>query len=387
MPTILAATSDVATDIAVDDSKGKGGYSNGIYIVGAFPPPVHGMAMLNAAMCDHLRSRGCVPVVLDLSPASLSRGWINRLGRIRKVARSLFRYLGAVRSAPRTTLYAGLSGGWGQWYELLFVLIARLHGARIFLHHHSFAYVDRKQLVTSLLVRAAGLSATHVVGCERQAIKLRHFYPTVSITRVVSNTAIIWRDQSSKARIRERLRRIGFLSNISREKGISEFLAVTEQLEREKSGIEAAIAGPFEDRAAEAEVRSALARLSNLTYAGPRYGPEKAGFWASIDVLVFPSKYANETAPLAVYEALHQAIPVIVWRRGCLSDMVLAESGLVIDRDHGFAAAAVECLLRWQRDPVAFSRASVCAANDFVRQHRESISQLESLLDEIRLTA
>jgi glycosyltransferase involved in cell wall biosynthesis len=354
-----------------------------ICMVGVFPPPVHGMAMLNNCMYEHLSTRGAAPVVLDLAPASLKRTWFNRLARIRKVAKAFVLYGWEILSGRGGTLYVALSGGWGQLYETLFVAVARLRGARIFLHHHSFAYVDRGKMHARLLVRLAGPAATHVVGCDRQWQKLRQRYPTAAVTRTVSNPAIIWRNADARYRQRTCVRKIGFLSNISREKGIMECIVVAEQLERRGSGLEVYIAGPFESPTVEREVQAAVERLHSLHYMGARYGSEKESFWQMIDVLIFPSKYSNETAPVVVLEAIGHGVPVVAWERGCLATMVPPTSGLLVDRDHDFVAAAVDRLIGWQRDSAGFAEISKAAAKEFVRQHVESRVCLEALLNEL----
>jgi glycosyltransferase involved in cell wall biosynthesis len=355
----------------------------GVCMVGAFPPPVHGMAMVNAGMYEHLCSRGVVPLLLDLAPVSLRRSWFNRLGRIRKVAKAFLRYLREILHGRGSTLYVGLSGGWGQLYEALFVAIARLRGVRIFLHHHSFAYLDRRQLPARLLVRLAGSSATHIVICETQGRRLRQCYPTASRTRVVSNAAIMCRTMGAKHRTRTRAERIGFLGNISREKGIMEILAIADRLEVQGADFEVYIAGPFENGAVANAVRQATARLQTVKYLGPLYGPEKESFWELIDVLLFPSKYRNETAPLVVYEAMANGIPVIAWDRGCLSDMLPPNAGLLVRSDQDFVAVAVEQLLKWQSDPTGFAEMPDVAAKDFIRQREKYSDNLEALLEEL----
>jgi glycosyltransferase involved in cell wall biosynthesis len=354
-----------------------------ICMVGVFPPPVHGMAMLNAGMYEHLCNRVGAPIVLDLAGASLRRTWFNRLARIPKVAKAFIQYWREILGGRGSTLYVGVSGGWGQLYEAVFVAIARFRGARIFLHHHSFAYLDRKKAPARLLVRLAGRAATHIVGCEGQGQKLRQCYPTASVTRVVSNAAIMRRTASIKHRTRTCVEKIGFLGNISREKGIMEVLAIAERLERQGAAFEVYIAGPFENDTVENAVQEAAARLHTVQYVGPRYGSEKESFWELIDVLLFPSKYSNETAPLVVHEAMEHGIPVVAWECGCLSNMVPPRSGLLVDRDRDFVAVALECLLRWQRDPVVFAEMSNAAAKDFSRQHAKSRDSLEALLNEL----
>jgi glycosyltransferase involved in cell wall biosynthesis len=379
------SVNNVATASRPDPQDGKGLPKSdfGICMVGAFPPPVHGMAMVNAAMYEHLCSRGVVPLVLDLAPASLRRSWSNRLGRIRKVAKAFIRYSWETLRGRGNTLYVGLSGGWGQLYEALFVAVARLRGARIFLHHHSFAYLDRRQLPARLMARLAGSSATHIVICETQGRRLRQCYPTASRTRVVSNAAIMCRTVVTRHRTRTSVERIGFLGNISLEKGIMELIAVAEQLERQGTGLEVHVAGPFENATVEKAVREAVARLHTLHYVGARYGSEKESFWQLMDVLLFPSKYSNETAPVVVLEAMEHGVPVIAWERGCLAAMVPPTAGLLVNRESDFVATSVERLMTWQRDPADFIEISKAAAKDFIRQHSESRNYLEGLLNEL----
>jgi glycosyltransferase involved in cell wall biosynthesis len=116
---------------------------------------------------------------------------------------------------------------------------------------------------------------------------------------------------------------------------------------------------------------------------GPCYGAEKESFWESIDVLLFPSKYSNEAAPLVVYEAMAHGVPVIAWERGCLSDMVSSNAGLLVPREKDFVAIAVGQLLAWQGDPGVFTEMSRAAANEFKRQRGQHRESLESLLDEL----
>src|SRR5207249_3511464 len=248
------------------------------------------------------------------------------------------------------------------------------------LHHHSFAYLDRRSMPARLLMRLGGSSATHVALCESQRQRLRRCYG-VSRTRVVSNAAIM-AVVGTGNRTRSRVERIGFLGNISREKGINEVMAVAERLARQGTGIELYIAGPFENVSVEKAVQNAVARLDTTKYLGPRYGMEKESFWELIDVLLFPSKYSNETAPLVVYEAMAHGVPVIAWERGCLCDMMSPTAGILVSREEDFVAVAVEQLLAWQRDPAVFTEVSKAAAKQCNRQREKHGDSLESLLDE-----
>jgi len=200
---------------------------------------------------------------------------------------------------------------------------------------------------------------------------------------VVSNAAITDGTVQISSRTRTSIEKVGFLGNISHEKGILEVIAVAEQLERQGTGLEVYIAGPFENAEVEQEVQAAVARLHTLHYVGALYGSEKESFWQMLDVLLFPSKYSNETAPVVVLEALGHGVPVVAWERGCLSTMVAPASGLLVNRDRDFVAVAVKRLIQWQHDPAGFAEASRAAARDFARQHAESRVCLDALLNEL----
>lgn len=356
---------------------------SGIYMLGAFPPPVHGMSTINAEMLERLCSRGIAPVVLDLAAASLERSWFNRFARVRKVGKALLQYARQLLKQREGTLYVGLSGGWGQLYEILFIALARLRGHKIFLHHHSCAYLERRNLLTQCMFRVAGQSATHIVLCEGQERRLRQCYPTACRTRVVSNAAVMEGSIGAKSRTRVRLESVGFLGNISLAKGVHETLTIAERLEREQAGLQMYIAGPFENKQVEDMVKERLAMLRRTTYLGPRYGAEKESFWCLVDVLLFPSRYSNETAPLVVYEAMAHGVPVIAWERGCLSDMVRPSAGLLISQDQDFVASALEQLARWRRNPATFGESSENATKGFIAQREKYAANLENLLDEL----
>ena len=58
-------------------------------MVGAFPPPTHGMAAVNAAVRERLLGAGVELLVIDVAAPSLDRSPMKRLGRLPKVLHGL----------------------------------------------------------------------------------------------------------------------------------------------------------------------------------------------------------------------------------------------------------------------------------------------------------
>jgi glycosyltransferase involved in cell wall biosynthesis len=338
-------------------------------MVGAFPPPTDGRSVMSAAMRERfVQYKLCVHSI-DLAAPSLRRTWIARLGfsRLAKIGSGLLRYWTAARRHPSSALYIGLSGGPGQAFELLFTLIGRLTSARIYFHHHSFAYIDRSKMLTRLLIWCAGRRATHIVLCASMASSLKATYPTIEKLLTISNASLLPTDTFRSIRERCIPDRLGFLGNISVEKGVLEFLDVMQTLRASDMGIRGYLAGPFQDTKVEKEVEKRLNDLPHVEYVGPKYGRDKSDFFKSIDVLLFPTKYAHEAEPVTVLEALAHGVPVIAWERGCLSSMIEGTEGLLIPKSSNFVPAAVRHVLAWRNMPQTYCEASEAAIHQFLR--------------------
>ena len=348
----------------------------GVCVVGAQPPPVQGMAMVNKYFADALKDKANYLLIVDLSPRSLSRSRLVRLRRISRVLGGLIRVLANIRNWH--TMYVGLSGGAGQLYETLFIFLARCFGKKLFLHHHSFAYLDSRKTVTRITTLAAG-SATHIVLCEKMRCLLQANYASVKKIHVLSNAAFI-AAHSPIPTPKTSLNTIGYLSNISEEKGIFQFLGVMEKLSALGLQVRGLIAGPFQNLEIENAVMMRLKALDNVQYVGPKYGGEKDAFFAHIDVLLFPTRYVNEAEPLTLYEAMAAATPIIPWDRGCISHM-LPNNSVVVPRDGDFIDNAVNKLLQWKENEAELNAISLENLNSFNQRKQRSQTGYEQVLD------
>lgn len=353
-----------------------------IVMAGAFPPPILGMAMVNAAVCEQLKHAGVDPMIIDLAAESLDRSLPTRLRRLPKVLSGIRRIL-LSRERKAKILYISISGGLGQGFEILILLFARLRGMRIFLHHHSFSYLDQHSRLTEFLSIVAGHSATHITLCPTMAARMRKMYTMVKRIAVVSNSVFMFKGAYKSFKSRSQLQTVGFFGNISKAKGIFDFLNLIQAIVEEKLTIQAKIAGPFQDVETELEVRRRLSQQSQIEYVGPKYGLEKDVFLSNIDILVFPTHYDNEAEPLTIHEAMNHGLPVIAYGRGCIPEIVDLKSGKVIDPLEPFVPAALEQIKEWITFPQLFETVSRTASKCFSETISRAIQQREKLLAEI----
>lgn len=354
-------------------------------LVGAFPPPVHGAAAVNLCVRDQLASCGAGVEVFDLAASGLSRAWKSRIERLPRLALQWMRFLRFVMGGNAEVGYFGLSGGAGLIFEILFVLVARAAGTQIFLHHHSFAYLDKPNVLMRVLVRLAGRSACHIVLCENMRKQLLKHYIQVRRTAVLSNAFCV--DRTDKERQgKGALARVGFLSNISFEKGIEDFLETAEYCGTHLPTLEFVVAGPFQDSKVESYFHGRAGTLHNVTYVGPVYGANKEEFLTRVDVLIFPSHYRHEAEPLTVLESLSRAIPVISTDRGCLSgSRSETGGGLRVWTGDGFAAFASRLLTAWHSDSKAFDQEREYASKLMQSFEHSSVQSLGALFAQMGL--
>jgi len=176
---------------------------------------------------------------------------------------------------------------------------------------------------------------------------------------------------------------LGFFSNVSRDKGIFDFLDLVQATEAQGLSLLSHVAGPFQDVQTERAVNRRLQKLTTTQYVGPQYGADKDRFFDGIDVLVFPTSYVNEAEPLAILEALSRGIPIITYARGCIPEILTSECGKVIDQDEPFVPAALEQIKAWLDDPSAFAAASQAAITRFHQLYAANDARWRSLLAEM----
>lgn len=294
------------------------------------------------------------PVMLcDTSPGNSAGRIQYHLNRLLAYVRCSLVILRYDRETPGTTaVYLCLSGGFGLLYDFIVVALARLKRLDLIFHHHSFNYITRPSSIMRAIIRIAGENQLHVALCSGMATKLADLYNPLLRTEVISNLAFIDALVLDKNESRRGLDAIGYLSNISFGKGIDRFLDLMAELRAKGSRLAGRIAGPFDDEEIKKYVETRIREIGGVEYVGPVYGDNKSHFFASIDLLVFPTRYLHEAQPLVVYEAQAAGVAVSASDRGCIAQMIPA--GLLLDSSASNLSGIVGQILSWETAPERF---------------------------------
>lgn len=345
-----------------------------VAFVAPLPPPIHGFSNICAAMLERLRARTAV-TVFDRSP----RTEPGLSARLRPLI-NLLRYCIWCAKTKEGDLYVGLSGGLGQIVDWPYIFISKIFRHRIFVHHHTFAYINAPSILNKLLF-ALLREETHIVLSRRMGSELARIYRlNSSKVRVVSNAAFY---DATDGNLRESRSdpapiQLGFLSNITFEKGFVEFFGILRELKQKGIEYRAHIAGPLSPSARRA-FDELLATSIDVEYVGAVYGADKAQFYRKLDVFLFPTNYVNEAEPLVVYEAMRNAVHVIACDRGAIAEMLDNGAGLVFARDALVESAAMH-ISKFSVERGALIRAQELSLQQARRIRSAARMELENLM-------
>ncbi len=347
--------------------------TRGVSFVGPLPPPVNGFSNVCGMMLDRLRTR--MPVeVFNRAPKLRARAF----GVLEQLAKPV-EYFGRCLGRRDMVCYLALSGGRGQLLDLFYVLISKLFRRPIFVHHHSFVYINSPSWFNRCFF-ALVRNEAHIVLSPNMGETLARVYAlSPAAVRVVSNAAFYDSDDDPRAPGDDAAPlHLGFLSNITFEKGIVEFFGILERLNQCGVEYRAHVAGPVASEARQT-FDKLLAAAKDVEYVGPLYGAQKERFYRQLDVFLFPTNYANEAEPLVIYEAMRQGVHVMACDRGSIAEMLGNGAGLAFPREHMVESAAAH-IAKFDDDRQALLAAKRLSVQQAQRVRCASKVALQNLL-------
>lgn len=303
------------------------------FFIAHLPPPVNGFSTINMLMLEKLKKHSNT---ITFDRAKISADAKNGLiyGFISWVKLVLNYFVQIINN--KGNVYIGLSGGFGQILDAPFIVISKIFGRKIFIHHHTFGYLYKKNTINRIIFSMVR-NDNHIALCAemKKALQQEYNIKEKCIT-IISNSAFIKGTQSNynketKPHLIANDIKIGYLSNITKEKGIFLFISILKFLQEKNITFSAKIAGPIESIIQE-QFFQELSRISTARYIGAVYGAEKESFFDSIDLLIFPS-HASEAEPVTIHEALNAGVKVIAAERGCIKSMINSDSGDVFTHE------------------------------------------------------
>jgi len=307
------------------DAGAEGGVR--LLLVGPMPPPINGQTVVMRHIAARLTPQFPLMRVSDVSAGNATK-WLRPAVKVLKSARAMW----SIASAD--VVYIAVKGGKGMWLTSAAAGLARLLGASIFLHHHSYAYVRERKLRMVALVRSAGPGAHHIVLSQSMSAQLRRVMPEIQGLMVVGNAGLInsnLLELPLKADFGGLV--LGHLSELISAKGVGEVVELAIALNRRGVRARLIVGGPDPKGVPRRQLDRAARELGEMfEYRGLLTGEAKLRFFNDISHFIFPSSYVNEAVPLVLYEAMAAGAACVATRWGSIpeqldgSPCVLAES-------------------------------------------------------------
>lgn len=348
-----------------------------ILAVVALPPPTHGQAAVNQAVVDALSATRAPVAIVNTSPGSLRRGLSYHAKRLRLLT---FKVIPSILGVRGGVLYSVVEPGHGMYYNFLVILFSRVKRLRIALHHHSAFYTKAFDRRFELLSRLAGKQTLHIALDEAMARDLKMRYASIERVIISHNASHVTKPDLMERR--ERTFSVGFMSNLSREKGLDVFLDCVRSARSAGMDVQAVLAGPSASRDAEKMIADAKGEFCDkLNIFGPVSGSSKEAFFRSIDIFLFPTRYKLEAQPLVVIEALSYGVPVVVTEQGYCAELIgeTGVSGSIAD----FQKLATSFVARCYSDAVYLQEMRAEARRRFEILRARADVQMDQLVSAI----
>jgi len=360
-----------------------------VTFIGPLPPPVTGMTAMTEVIVRALKLEGPV-TCFNWSRGKPLQGLNWRVARCWGFVKSCWGLVFRGRQSGQTLYYLANSA-WGILYDILLLSLARVLGYRIVLHHHSYSYLDCYDWRMGIVTKLVGDEGAHAVHCQKMVDDFLQVYPSHAKFLIVPPTIV-----SSGLKVPDRAQEatehaekafvLGFLSNITRAKGIHLVLETFEALCERSNEVRLILAGPCMERHAKELVKSALARWpEQVEYRGPVYDEQKASFFTDINAFLFPTQYKNESWGIVLTEALSAGRPVISCDRGCVSYIIRNGCGLIVAKDGNFVTEATKLISQWMIEPETYQNACHAAVARSIELEQEASDQLSHFTREIRI--
>lgn len=308
-----------------------------IALIAPAPPPLTGQTAYSLYLRHWLSSFQ----LIDLTRPSRARG-SGVAGYLRKIFNAIGVIFEILSSHPFRIAFIVLDGRLGLLCNALYLLALRLRQIdRVFLSHHSYSYIESPSVCMRLLLLVAGRErTTHLFLCNCMMRRFSDLYGGDLSYRVLSNARRLTVDPDAYPRHRHAFT-IGYLSNISFEKGIREYFQVMTKVISAHADVVGVIAGPCESLEVRRFVESQIQTLGGrVEWRGPVYEDAKWNFLRSISILLFPTSYTNEAQPNVLFEALAFGVPCATVRRGCIEEDLRNAGSLVVTEFDTFVEEA-----------------------------------------------
>ncbi|MFZ6013519.1 MAG: glycosyltransferase family 4 protein [Bacteroidota bacterium] len=291
------------------------------------PPPVHGAALRNLSLVESKLLRENFDIKLLSLAFAESIEDIGKVSgsKLLKALKYAVKLVGTLISFKPAVAYFTLTPAGGAFYrDCLFVLILKIFRIRIVYHLRGLGInAARKKNFLNRLLYGFAFSNTNVVCLSKkhlediEGLRYKDHFVVPNGIRVEMKPELLSPNGSDD-------KKILFLSNFVRSKGVYEFLEAVRVLKLQGTRFKATLVGADYDVTLN-DIQAYIDKYDlndRVSVKGPLYKEEKFKMIANCDIFVFPTYYTFELFPGVILEAMQCSKPVISTYHGVIEDIV-----------------------------------------------------------------
>ncbi|GEO11241.1 glycosyltransferase family 4 protein [Segetibacter aerophilus] len=322
-----------------------------LLFVGQFPPPIHGVSVLNNYLLQSKIIRA--EFTIDFIDLKFGRT-IKELEKfsIKKLiiaVRYIFVIIYKTCMVRYSIVYFTLTPtGFGFYRDALYVLIMKFFSSKIVLHLHGKGIQNNiDNIIKRKLYRHVLKDTSIICLSERLIFDLDNVY--FGKPFIVPNGIEIQKDAGlKKTALIQGIPRILFVSNFIKNKGVLVLLDALTILKDRGYDFEARFVGAPSNITIEMLENEIEERgmKGHVTVVGPLYSELKFKEFKNADIFVFPTY--NDAFGLVNLEAMQYGLPVISTFEGSIPDVVINEvTGYLVEKeDISMLAEKIEILIK-----------------------------------------
>lgn len=250
--------------------------------------------------------------------------------RIKRVLLSLkaISFLIGKKLRGERNLYLPLAGGSYLIFQFLYVVIAEALGYQIYIHHHSYSYINKKSVISRKMFSRTSPKITQIFLTQKMKSDFGNMYGNITASRVLTNALVVkklnWPSEMIIRNDSERKLKLVHYGRLSSVKGSDLVLELYSKLLRMNINVSCLVAGPVQEKEINLKIFELKTdfpqSFSHIEYYSHVELPQ---ILLDCDFFLFPSKYENEAAPLVLYEAQLNGLVCYTSKAGSMESIVV----------------------------------------------------------------
>ena len=278
-------------------------------------------------------------------------------------------------------VYIQENAGLGKFFDIFLLLFFILFKKKCFYHNHSYKKLYEYDIKSKIIQLISRYGIENIFLHKNEASKFLKKYGKIKY-RIISNSVFInkidpkIRDIQKNGNIK-----LGLISNLTKEKGLDDFLNIAKKSLKEKNLWEFELAGPLLNN--RDFYLNQIKSLKNIKYYGQILEEnKKIKFFNSVDFFIFLTSHQHESEPLVILEAISNGCIPITYNRGSIIELI-PNSRLIIKNDNDIYTS-VKTIIDDTFSKREFRKLSNLAFERFISLKNEAINNLVDLLKEIK---